>query len=144
MSNFEIALIVCLCAIPFVSLVFVLPKIKGKKEKKSKEAKPTQAYTEIKKEENKEAKPEPLKIDSNNEVSSKDFKNFMTSRSKSMTKPSRVDLPDDFLDRTMPYSAIARSKRKKKTQTVAEELRSLSPQLKALIITGALDKKNFD
>jgi hypothetical protein len=35
-------------------------------------------------------------------------------------------------------------KKQEKPQTVAEEIRSLSPELKALIITGVLDKKDFD
>lgn len=145
MSNFEIFLIVIVCAIPFVALMFVLPKIKFKKKVKNIEPQPVKTYEEIKKEEQKQEPKEKVQqtLFANRDITDDEFKGFINSRHKDISKPQKVDLPDDFLDRTMPYMPFSK-KKKNKHKSVAEELRSLSPELKALIISGALDKKNFD
>ncbi|MBQ9795684.1 MAG: hypothetical protein IJW36_01805 [Clostridia bacterium] len=147
MSNFEIALIVLACAVPVVALLFVLPKFK-KKEKKA--PAPVKTLEEVKKEEKVETKTEPPKeknvenVFTNNDFTSEDFKGYLNHKQKKLTKPARVDLPADFMDRTEPYIPRRRRRMEEKPKSVAEEIRSLSPELKALIFTGALDKKNFD
>lgn len=150
MSNFEICLIVMACAVPFVALLFVLPKLKKKEVKK---VEPVKTYAEIKQEEAKEEvkqeiKPEPTKQKSisaftNSDFSPEDFRGYLNYKQKSLTKPSRVDLPADFKDRTEPYIP-RRRRRQEKPKTVAEEIRSLSPELKALIFTGAFNKRDFN
>ncbi len=151
MSNFEIVLICLASAIPIVTFLFVFVKFK-KKEKK--EPAQTKTYEEIKKEEQnnsseqvvEEKKVEEKKFipDANNDFTPDDFKAYLNHKQKNISKPSRVDLPKDFVDTTLPYSPRRRRKVEEKPKTVAEEIRSLSPELKALIIAGVLDKKNFD
>lgn len=148
MSNFEIVLIVMACVVPALALLFVLPKFK-KKEKIEKP--PTKTYEEIKKEEAKEeAKPESPKEKkvetafAKNDFSPDDFRGYLNHKQQHVTKPTRVELPKDFVDRTEPYMPRRRRRMEEKPKTIAEEIRSLSPELKALIFTGALDKKDFD
>lgn len=150
MASFEIVLIVLACCVPVVALMFVLPKIK----RKEKQPASTKSYEELKKEENKQgeqAKQEKPKDEKqinpfkNQDLSTDEFKNFLKERQKGLTKPIRNELPKDFVDTTMPYMPTRRRLRKKEEpKTVAEEIRSLSPELKALIIAGVLDKKDFE
>jgi len=150
MSNFEIVLTVLACAVPLVALLFVLPKFK--KKEKAKVETPTKTYEEIKKEETpkEETKLEEKKENkslpkiTNTEFDSNDFKSYLKRKQQTTSKPMRVDLPEDFEYKTMPYLPRRRRREDLKPKTVAEEIRSLSPELKALIFTGALDKKNFD
>lgn len=148
MLNFETLLIILACAVPVVALLFVLPKFKKKEKKPSA---PVKTLEEVKKEEAKvEVKPEPLKgnrVESSfakTQFDSDDFKNYINYKQNSVSKPSRVDLPKDYIDRTEPYMPRRRKRAEEKPKTVAEEICSLSPELKALIFTGALDKKYFD
>ena len=151
MTSFEIGLIVSLCAVPFVALLFVLPKFK----KKEKQKPATKTYEEIKKEEQKsEVKQESVgeqaiekkaeSIFAKNDFSSEDFRSYLNYKQHNTSKPSRIELPKDFVDRTEPYIPRRRRRETEKPKTVAEEIRSLSPELKALIFTGALDKKDYD
>ncbi len=151
MSNFEIALIVMACAVPVVALLMVLPKIKlkvKKKEKKEKEVESTKTLADVKKEEPKEEvaleKPKEAKNPvMANEISDDDFKTYL-SRRKPISKPSRIDLPDDYVDRTTPYMPRRISKQENKPKNIKEEIQNLSPKLKAMLIAGVLDKKDLD
>ena len=150
MSNFEIVLIFLAGTIPIVTFLFVFKKFK-KKEKK--ETTPTKTYEEMKKEEQEQNKPvEEVKVEEkkveksafpNNDFTAEDFKGYLNHKQKHISKPSRVDLPKDFVDTTLPYSR-RRRRMEEKTKSVAEEINSLSPELKVLIIAGVLDKKNYD
>ena len=150
MSNFEIFLIVTACSIPVFAVIMLLPKIKLKFKKKEKQISvETKTYAEIKAEDKAsepkvEEKPrEVKKFVSSGEISTDDFRSYLNRR-KSVSKPSRLEMPDDFVDRTMPYSSRRRRIENKKPQSVAEEIQNLSPELKAMIIAGVLDKKDFD
>jgi hypothetical protein len=55
-----------------------------------------------------------------------------------------MELPKDFIDRTMPYIPRKRRIKNDKPKNLTEEIQNLSPELKALIIAGVLDPKNFD
>ncbi|MBO5954496.1 MAG: hypothetical protein J6Q13_00830 [Clostridia bacterium] len=150
MSNFEIFLIVGFCVAPLLAILFVLPK-KLKKEKKQ-EKKEVKTLEQLKKEE----QPKPVveeKVDEKkvqqkftpkSEVSTDDFKSYLDFKKKDITKPSRVELPKDFMDRTSPYIPRRRRRIEKKPKTVAEEINSLSPKLKAMLFSGVLDRKFFD
>lgn len=150
MSYFEIASIILACAVPVVSLVMVLPKIKlkfKKKEKKEKKVEPVKTMADIKKEEHKEEvvleKPKEVKNPvMANEISDDDFKTYL-SRRKAISKPSRIDLPDDYVDRTTPYMP-RRIRKQEKPKNIKEEIQNLSPKLKAMLIAGVLDKKDYD
>lgn len=142
MSNFETFLIVMLCAVPIVALFMVFPKLKfNKKEKKV--AEPTKTLAEIKAEEPKaeEVKPE-LERKPNNEISTGEFESYIDFKKKNTTLPKKVELPSDFKDMSMPYMP-RRKQVEKKPQSVAEEIKSLSPELKAMLIAGVLDKRDY-
>lgn len=145
MSNFEIFLIIAACSVPLVALLFSLPKkIKGKqKNEKVVESKPV---VEEKKEEIKKEEPpvEKMLRPIETSFSSDDFKGYLQERQNRTSKPKRIELPKDFIDRTEDYFPRRKRIRPEKQKTVAEELQSLSPELKALIISGVLDKKDFD
>lgn len=148
MSNFEIFLIITACALPIVALFFVLPKFK-KKEKKV--PAPIKTFEELKKEEAaQEVKEQPTVIKPvekafvNTEFTSDDFKSYLSHKQRNTTKPNKVEFPDGFIDRTSPYMPRRRRRIEEKPKTVAEEIQNLSPELKALIISGVLEPKNFD
>jgi len=150
MSNFEIFLMVMICAVPVVSLLMLLPKIKIKFKKKEKKVQAeTKTYAEIKAEEapaqpQTEEKPKEVKKNfSSNEISNDDFKSYLNRR-KPTSRPSRLNLPEDFADRTMPYSPRRRKRADQQPKSVAEEIDNLSPELKAIIFAGVLDKKDYD
>ena len=148
MSKFEIILIIIACAIPIISLLMVLPK-KFKNKKKEVE-KPTKTQEELKKEEQKaeEVKPKEVKkeekknLSFDNDVSTDEFKSYLDLK-KDITKPKRIELPEGFKDMTSPYRP-RRIRKEKKPENIVEEIQSLSPELKALIFSGALDRKSFD
>ena len=148
MSNFEIFLIVMVCVVPILTFLMILPKVKLKKKEK-KAPQQTKTYAELKAEEKPivvEEKPIEKKENKTyfqqEDLSEVDFKNYLDHR-KPISKPSKLELPNDFRDGGMPY--VPRRKRiVKKQQDIAEEIQSLSPELKALIIAGVLNKRDFD
>ena len=147
MSNFEIALIILAALIPVIALFMVLPKIKIKFKKKEKKVEPLKTLVDIKSEESKEEhkieekQSEVKNYNVTNDISTDEFKAYLNRR-KEISRPKRIDLPQGFIDRTMPYSR--RRNKPQKPKTIAEEIQNLSPQAKALIISGALDRKYFD
>lgn len=144
MSNFEIILIVLVCAVPIVAFLFVLPKIK-KKEKKVEET--TKTLADLKQEEKKPEiiKETPVKKEVvQDEISSSEIQSYIDFKKKNLSKPKRVEMPKDFKDITLPYTPRRRHSQDKKPKTVAEEIQNLSPELKVLIISGVLDPKSFD
>ena len=147
MSSFEIFLIVGVCIVPFVAFMFVMPKFKKKEKTKVQ----TKTYEELKKEEKVEEKPiveEPKETKPTFETqdfTSDDFKKYLKYRNENMSHPKKIEHGKDFMDMTTDYLPQRRRLRQnQKPKNIAEEIRNLSPELKALIISGALDKKNFD
>ena len=147
MSNFEIFLIVMVCAVPFIALLMVLPKKIKKAKEKNKKSVDIKTLEDLKKEEKKEEpvenKPEVKKHVAKSEISTDDFKKYLQRR-KPISKPSRMELPKDFVDRTIPYTPRRRRIKNDRPNNLTEEIQNLSPELKALIIAGVLDPKNFD
>lgn len=149
MSRFEIFIIAMLCAIPIIALIAVFPKVKFKKKTK-KVAEPVKTYEEIKQEE-KQEKPVEKENDTkefktsvlSNEISTDDFESYLEQKKKDVTKPKRIEFPSDFKDLSMPFEPRRRS-RVQKPKNVSEEIQSLSPELKAMLIAGVLDKKDYD
>lgn len=147
MSGFEIFLIVLVCLTPVFALIMILPKTLLKKQKKEKPADvPVKTYEEIKKE---EAPKEIPKVESTTpafntkDFTAEDFKGYLKER-KNGSKPQRIELPKDFQDTTMPYMPRRRRRVDDKPKSISEEIHSLSPELKAMLISGVLDKKNYD
>ena len=132
---------------PFLALIFVMPKLK-KKEKVQKE---TKTYEELKQEEKQndtivEEKPvKEKRVFQTTDFTSEDFQNYLKHKNETTSKPQKIEHNLNFMDNTTDYIPTRRKlKLENKPKNIAEEIKSLSPELKALIISGALDKKNFD
>lgn len=159
MSNIEIGIIVILCALPIVALVMILPKKLLKKTGKSKvdQAKIVEKPAPVKE----APKPEEVKVEEKPKQQDKskdedvtdlykedDFKNYLKERAEKHPAPKEKDGdlsstgrfdPDLF----HPVGAVPPPK-PKTDKTMAEEIEGLSPELKALLLSGALQPKYFD
>ena len=147
MSNMEIFIIICACLIPIVALVVLFPKIKLKKKEKS--AKSNENEQTIEKYIPDKPIVEEPKIVKKNEGSKydrDDFKDYLKSKGSRVAGPQRKILPEDFRDLSTDYNPRGRlNQMQNSNQTsIADEINSLSPELKALILSGALEKKTFD
>jgi len=156
MSRIEWIILILAASIPFLALIIVLPKnlIKKNKEKKgkpkSKKAEPIKEESNPKEESlpqepkmvekpKQELKAEYLSAD----LSTDDFRSYLTERPE-FTRPKRIEHDEDFVDKTTPYIPPRPPRRhfgRRKPKNVSEEIQSLSPELKALIIAGVLDRK---
>ena len=141
MSEFEIAVLVIACIVPLVSYIFVKPKRK-KKEKKETSLKNDQ---EVKVEEKVvEPKVQETKQKEDIDLFDKEIQSYAEYKKKNISKPERIKTPVNFKDVTMPYIPQRKRISKTKPKNIVEEIHSLSPELKAMIFSGVLDKKNFD
>ena len=147
MFNFEKLLIIAACAIPIIALsVFMFKRTVEKlKKPKNKKQEPVQPQAEVQKVEEKPKEIEPV-VNKNksvaSEISTDDFKAYLNKR-KEISKPKKLEHPQGFQDRTMQYMPTQRS-RIRKHKSIAEEIQTLSPELKALILSGALDRRDFE
>ena len=144
MSLIEKVILIIVGLIPLIALMMFLPKIiKNKKTNKpnletpaNAEPKPTPVASQ----------PEPAKKNKENANEFDDFADYANLKKNKVSAPKR-NFPkpnyDDFLERYVPPRQM-NSNQNQKEKTIKEEFASLSPQLKALIISGALDRKNFD
>lgn len=148
MTLVEKVMIILAVLMPVIALMLFLPKViknrraKPPKERKKKQ-KPTTPYvaepTPI------EAKPkvEPTTQKFSSQNHANDFKDFAERKSKRISPPKRNFPTPNFSDfegfRPRPIMS-----KQSEQKTVAEEIKSLSPQLKALILSGVLDRKDFE
>lgn len=144
MSTFEIVILIAVILVPIVALIFILPK---RKKKEAKEEVKTTEYVSEKKEEPKEiveAKPikemkMPLR---SSEFSNDDFKDYLNSKRKSVTAPKRLEIRPENDDLESYSSFKSRRMQRNQEKSLAEQIRDLRPELKALIISGVFDKKD--
>lgn len=149
MKTIEIILIVGVCLSPIIAFMFVVPKLK-----KSVKKPPAKQVAEPKKEEN--------KMFTNSGYSTDEFKNYLKDKNKNLAKqnttenkekpknfniPDEFKIPDDFKfpkgfrdDDEFDSPEIKSDENK----SLAEEIDDLSPELKAMLIDGVLERKNFD
>ena len=152
MSRMEMAMIIILCLTPIIALVILLPKKlkflkKPKKIKESAEKKEEQQLeSETPPVEQNEIKPEisdtPYVMDSDLD-SIRDF-----AKNKKTTKPTRKT-PD--LSKLSPHPEFSfrrennfRTERQPEQKSIKEQFDELSPEMKALIMSGAFDRKDYD
>ena len=145
MSNIEIALVVVSCLIPLVALIIIFPKLKKKKnanipklEENSIETKPNEP--------NQEKKESPKQVGLNDEstYTSDDFKSYLQDKKQKITRPKRKEeLPDFNFEDYDQFKSHQRETKSSAPKSVAEEIDDLSPEIKALIIAGVLDKKDY-
>lgn len=152
MSRMEMAMIIILCLTPIIALVILLPKKlkfhkKTKKIKESAEKKEEQQLeSETPPVEQNEIKPEiidtPYVMDSDLD-SIRDF-----AKNKKTTKPTRKT-PD--LSKLSPHPEFSfrrennfRTERQPEQKSIKEQFDELSPEMKALIMSGAFDRKDYN
>ena len=152
MSRMEMAMIIILCLTPIIALVILLPKKlkfhkKPKKINESAEKKEEQQLeSETPPVEQNEIKPEiidtPYVMDSDLD-SIRDF-----AKNKKTTKPTRKT-PD--LSKLSPHPEFSfrrennfRTERQTEQKSIKEQFDELSPEMKALIMSGAFDRKDYN
>lgn len=148
MSKVELVLIIGVSIIPIIALFFVLPKWKKQKaEEKPKEEKPEEKF-EMSKPDNEESPKEksPKDIRVGGDFERDDLTDYINKKMKGAKMPERKILPEDFVDTSEDFiTPIRRSDlmNKNKSKSVAEQFNELSPEMKAMIIAGVFDKKDF-
>lgn len=145
MSKIEIVILILACCIPLFSFYIVFkPKFKNifkkknkvKKEKVVEEAKSEEKPEELIIEPKKEEKS--LRDEIESSFSKSDYKDFTISKRDDITFPemkfNKNHIPTFDLEE---FDYVP-------PKTIAEQIKSLSPELKALIVAGVLDKKDID
>lgn len=154
MSNIEIAILVISCLIPVIALIIILPKLKKKKsatapktDEKPKEVQPSAPILEKKDKPTLEKTSEQNQDELNDEVAytSDDFKSYLQEKKQKITRPKRKDeLPEfDFEDYDR-FKLHQNRSDKTTSKSIADEINDLSPEIKAMIIAGVLDKKDYN
>ena len=140
MSTLEWVLLIGAIMAPIIAILFILPKIKKKQNKFE-----TTDYVPEKKEEHVEIKPEveePIKKEKSFEIEIQNYREFLEKRKEKTSKPIRLKPNHEFDDLTESYSAMRRRKQRESQQEQsATDLHSLSPEIKAMLIAGILDRK---
>jgi hypothetical protein len=138
----EIILIVCAVAVPIVALLFVLPKRKANDNAPTKEAKQPEPP--------KESQPKPaeekkdLKITTSNNLSNSDLKSYAEYKKRFAPAPKTAKMPYDYASETHYFDFPEFVEPKpKKDNSISGQIKSLSPELKAMLIAGVFDKKDY-
>lgn len=153
MSKVEMFLIIGACLVPFIALIFVLPKHK----KKTKTPPPTTSYVKEDKKEEKPAAPVQSGAPIEKQVSKPkitkptfdeddDFKAYLELKKKRTQAPEPID-EGSFVRSPVGEYIPARLRNKmaqtSKNKSIAEQINDLSPELKAMLLAGVLDKKDY-
>lgn len=151
MSKIEIVILIFACAIPLFSFFIVFkPKLKNlfkkkaKKDNKETKVEPVaETKVEEKQEEQIEIKPQAKEKTTRELVEDTfempDYMDFLKTKQKNTPAPMRKFLDQEFdlnnFDLEIPEN--------KKDKPIAEQIQDLSPELKALLLSGVLDKRDF-
>ena len=145
MSKLEIVIICIAAAIPVFVLLWFIPKRKGKTKKTKAETKTVQQEEfkfEPSKEDVKPLKKDKVRVFENKNLSAKDLEDILKSKASTTSKPTKNPERPDF---SMPFpdfmSYQEAKARAKNSKPIADQIKELSPELKALLFTGALNDK---
>lgn len=147
MSKIEIGILIVLCLLPIITLVIVLPKKLKKKAPPppTTEYKPDKPVVE-------EEKPKPEKVEKpktlgeNKGLYNDDsFKGYLKDRKGNRTPPTfkEPNFDDPFMNDVFRPNMQQTSKGNE-DKSLSEQINELSPELKAMLLSGILDRKNFD
>ena len=146
MSGFEWFLVIGSISAPLVALLFVLPKLKNKKTFKTTEY--VQEKEDVSVVENPNPAPvvkEDVKVEfkspfenSGRELES--YREYLLRKREQLTDPMKNAIPKGFNPDTEDYFSYRRRKSKSE-EPKNQDIDSLSPELKALLILGILDRK---
>lgn len=146
MSKLEIIAVCIAAAIPVIVLLWFIPKRKAKVKKAKEETKPVQQEVkfESSKEDPKPFKKDGVRVFENKNLSAKDLEDVLRSKAATTSKPTKNPERPDF---SMPFpdfmSYQEAKARAKNSKPIAEQIKELSPELKTMLITGALNKKEY-
>ena len=133
---------------PVVALMLFLPKVlKAKLANRPKKEKPTKQpkQKEEKPEPALQAKPQVAATPSLQTGQANDFQDYAEIKRRRVSAPKRNEPKlKDFPSFESHFRPPIFTQPKQKPKSIAEEINSLSPELKALIISGALEKRDFD
>ena len=141
MSIIERVILIGLCVAPLVALIFILPKLKKKKQKTFET---TDYVPENKQEPIEEIKSEIVEEKAQEKTFDNDiqsYREFLEKRKEKMSVPSRIELPKGYNDLTESYSAMRRRLERNNQQEKNTNINNLDPEIKALLIAGILDRK---
>ena len=146
MSIIEKAILIVACLVPLLAFFLILPKIlKNRKSKKL--AVKVEQPVEPPKEEIVKEQPIPKATNTferKNLAGQNGFKEFLNQRktTRPVHKETDLDLPPFNSD----FESRFRRPRptEQETKPLAEQINELSPELKALLFSGALSKKDID
>ena len=149
MSWFEITLIILVCLSPIVALVLISFSKFKKKEKQN----PAIEQTPIKE----EPKPNKDEITKQNKkveadvehavFNSDGFKEYLNERSGKTVKPQHLSMENNMKFPTSMYNREdfeQMMRPMQKNKTISEQIKTLSPELKALMIAGVFNKKDYE
>ena len=155
MSTIEIILIVAACIIPVVAFFMVLPK----RKKKEKVPPPTNTYV---KEEKKEEKPATQAAPTSSSSSPKelakpkvakpifdddeDFKSYLELKKKRTPAPEPIEegsFVRNPVGEYIPARLRTKIAEKNDAKSIKDQINELSPELKAMLIAGVLDRKDY-
>lgn len=145
MTTVEIIAIVLVCLIPIVALVIILPK-----KIKNRKVKPTKIETQPLEQEPAKIETVPNKESASPlEFTADDFKGYLTEKHKRVSRPKRVEENYEenlnFEDFNSYQARFApRKSDKAQDKTIKEQFDELSPELKAMILAGVFDKKDYE
>ncbi len=136
MSVIEIILVIVLLTLPIVTLFFFI-----KRKSKTKEHEEPIKQEEPKKEEIPNTKDKGIFPLNTYNYSVNDFKGYLKDKDEKISKPNKINHDKNFLNRSEPFAVKSDFRSYKKS--LREEFDSLSPEMKAVILSGVLDKKKY-
>lgn len=144
MSVVEVVLIVSFCVIPIVAIFFVVqPRFKRRHliPQENNQIESNEVKAEPKKEEESNVKAFTPSFVTSYDASD-EFKDYLKEKKSHIETPKRKEIMPDAMP-TVPYTR-RRVVKKDESKPVAEQLEDLSPELFAMIFSGALDRKYFN
>lgn len=146
MSAFEIVLLISACSVPIIAILFVV-----KPRFKRRHLIPQEPTPYLSKE---DAKPVTKQQDTemaktssysfmNRGESTDEFRNYLKEKKAKIELPTRVD-PIEGLPETTPYIRHRRVVKPKEEPSILEQVEDLSPEMCALVFSGAFERKYFN
>ncbi len=146
MSAFEIVLLISACSVPIIAILFVV-----KPRFKRRHLIPQESTPYVSKEDtkvvDKQQDTEKAKIASysfmNRGESTDEFKDYLKEKKAKIELPTRID-PIEDLPETTPYVRHRKVVKPKEELSILEQVEDLSPEMCALVFSGAFERKYFN
>lgn len=142
--RFQLIISICAALIPLIAVILMLPKKKSKKNKIKQEPAKEIADKKPKDEQSLNIENTNKSYDNYKKSLDEDFKRYAQQKSYKVSKPSAKPLVDNN-----PFSRIGLDgpapsfNTNRKETSVIDEFNGVSDELKTLIISGILDKKDY-